>query len=79
VGRGVFVSHQNGPVRALHLLNDRDLSRSLLNPDRLLEWKLRLPSVHHDWLEMRYPPLPAALARTLRRATGYPAFLVQQR
>ncbi len=38
-----LVSQQNGQVRALHLLHDRDLSRSLFNPDRLLEWKLRVP------------------------------------
>jgi LuxR family transcriptional regulator, maltose regulon positive regulatory protein len=44
VGGGVLVSHQNGQVRALHLLNERDLSGSLLNPDQLLEWKLRVPS-----------------------------------
>jgi LuxR family transcriptional regulator, maltose regulon positive regulatory protein len=44
VGGGALVSYQNGQVRALHLLSERDLSRSFLEPDQLLEWKLRVPS-----------------------------------
>jgi LuxR family maltose regulon positive regulatory protein len=38
------VSHQNGQVRTLERLSERDLSGSLPDPDHLLEWKLRVPS-----------------------------------
>jgi ATP/maltotriose-dependent transcriptional regulator MalT len=38
------VSHQNGQVRTLERLSERGLSGSVLAPDQLLEWKLRVPS-----------------------------------
>jgi LuxR family maltose regulon positive regulatory protein len=38
------VGHQNGQVRTLERLSERDLSGSILAPDQLLEWKLRVPS-----------------------------------
>ena len=38
------MSHQNGQVRTLERLSERDLSGSLPDPDHLLEWKLRVPS-----------------------------------